>query len=99
MVCHPEHWQKYYSGTPREQAFKRKYSLSDRARYYWPNPAVQAALDRLLANLDSIPLPLSLISQYIPDVYRDIRAGSLPNTASWMVSHRIRSILGDYIFE
>ena len=37
MVKYPEHWMKYYHGTEAEKAFKRKYSLSDRVRYYWVN--------------------------------------------------------------
>ncbi len=98
MIRQPEHWQRYYSGTPPEQAFKRKYSLSDRARYYWPNPAVQAALDKLLANLNAVSLPLSLISQTMPDAYRDIRGGSLPNSASNIIFHHIQSVFGDYLF-
>ncbi len=97
MIRQPEHWQRYYSGTPPEQAFKRKYSLSDRSRYYWSNPAVQAALGKLLANLGAISLPLSLISQTMPDAYRDIRGGSLPKSASNMIFHHIQSVFEDYL--
>ena len=97
MVHQPEHWQKYYSGTPQEQAFKRKYSLSDRARYYWHKPAVRTALDKMLANLNSNPVPLSLISQYLPDAYREIRNGCLPILASNIVFHHIQPVYGDYL--
>jgi len=48
MVRHPEHWKRYYRGDESEQAFKRRYSLSDRARYYWVQPEVQVAFERLM---------------------------------------------------
>lgn len=65
MLKHPEHWTKYYHGSEEEQAFKRKYSLSDRARYYWAQPDVRAALQCLLKNLGTRTLPFALLSQYI----------------------------------
>ncbi|MEX0631278.1 class II D-tagatose-bisphosphate aldolase, non-catalytic subunit [Serratia ureilytica] len=41
------------------------YSLSDRVRYYWPQPQVQQAVDGLLDNLRRRPAPLALLSQYL----------------------------------
>jgi D-tagatose-1,6-bisphosphate aldolase subunit GatZ/KbaZ len=67
MLHNPQDWQKYYSGSPAEQAYKRKYSLSDRIRYYWPHPEIQAALQCLLSNLDEKPLPPNLVSQFVPE--------------------------------
>jgi D-tagatose-1,6-bisphosphate aldolase subunit GatZ/KbaZ len=96
MTREPVHWKKHFRGNERELAFARKYSLSDRVRYYWSDPAVQTTLGKLFANLDTVTIPLSLISQYMPDTYRSIRAGSLPNTASSIVSHRIQVVLDDY---
>ena len=54
------------SGTPEEQRFAAAYSLSDRARYYWPEPAVQAAVAALVRNLTERPAPLPLLSQHLP---------------------------------
>ena len=69
MVEHPEHWIKYYHGDEREQTFKRKYSLSDRIRYYWNVPRVQQAFEMLLDGLGQNPLPVTLLKQFTPDVY------------------------------
>ncbi|WP_322506709.1 class II D-tagatose-bisphosphate aldolase, non-catalytic subunit, partial [Anaerolinea sp.] len=44
----PRHWQGYFAGTPAEQALARRYSFSDRIRYYWHLPAAQEAVRRLL---------------------------------------------------
>ena len=65
MAKHPEHWKKYYRGDAADQAFKRKYSLSDRARYYWVRPEVQIAFGQLMKNLGEKPLPYSLLSQFV----------------------------------
>lgn len=47
----PQQWSRYYHGTPHQQYLDRHYSLSDRVRYYWPQPQVQQAVDGLLDNL------------------------------------------------
>ena len=60
MLRDPLHWKKYYSGSPAEEAFKRRYSRSDRIRYYWGRPEVQAALQRLIQNLQSREVPPAL---------------------------------------
>lgn len=65
MIKHPEHWKKYYHGDDEAQAFKRKYSLSDRIRYYWIQPEVQNALTCLTKNLSGKILPYSLLSQFV----------------------------------
>jgi len=65
MLRQPEHWEKYYQGTQIEQAFKRKYSLSDRARYYWVQPEVQHAFVQLMNHLGDTVLPYPLLSQFV----------------------------------
>jgi len=65
MVEYPEYWSKYFHGDEAEKAFKRRYSLSDRARYYWVQPRVQASLERLMKNLRERRLPYSLLSQFV----------------------------------
>ncbi|MDH5606670.1 MAG: class II D-tagatose-bisphosphate aldolase, non-catalytic subunit [Anaerolineae bacterium] len=66
MVKEPSAWKNYYSGTQQEIVFARKYSLSDRSRYYWPNLRVQTSLKKLMSNLESQLLPYSLVSQFFP---------------------------------
>jgi D-tagatose-1,6-bisphosphate aldolase subunit GatZ/KbaZ len=96
MLRQPGYWQKYYSGTPEEQAFKRKYSLSDRIRYYWTQPEVQGALEHLLQNLRTKPLPLSLVSQFQPRWYARMRevGGSIPIES--LIFENILAVLQDY---
>lgn len=67
MLRQPGAWQKYYTGSEEEKRIKRRFSLSDRIRYYWPHPEVQVALQRLFQNLAARPLPATLIGQYFGD--------------------------------
>jgi D-tagatose-1,6-bisphosphate aldolase subunit GatZ/KbaZ len=87
MLTHPEHWKKYYRGDEREQAFKRKYSLSDRARYYWVQPEVQGAFTRLMNNLGKSALPFALLSQFV---------GETNLTSAQVVEWKIDKTLKDY---
>ncbi len=96
MLGKPEFWRDYYHGTAAEQSFARKYSLSDRLRYYWSDPQVQAALAHLLTNLENVTLPLSLIGQFAPFVYDQVRSGLLPNRPASLIEASIRLILEDY---
>ena len=48
-------WRKYYHGSPERQAFKRKYSYSDRCRYYMPVEMVDRAVQRLLKGCNHLP--------------------------------------------
>jgi D-tagatose-1,6-bisphosphate aldolase subunit GatZ/KbaZ len=96
MLGDPHHWQKYYPGKPEEQAFKRKYSLSDRIRYYWTAPQAIGALEKLIGNLNKSPAPLSLLSQWLPVQYQKIRSGEIGNSQMAIIQDRIDEILGDY---
>jgi D-tagatose-1,6-bisphosphate aldolase subunit GatZ/KbaZ len=96
MTAMPKFWNKYYYSAGRRLSLDQQYSLSDRIRYYWPVPAVEAALNRLLENLDANPPPLTLLSQYLPLQYQAIRAGELPMGARGLVLHAIERVLTQY---
>ena len=99
MLRNPRHWQKYYHGSMQELEFARKYSLSDRSRYYWGDAQVQAAFSRLLANLSARPLPLALLSQFAPEQLARIREGNLANNPEAILLDRIDRVLEDYRME
>ena len=52
MNENPVHWRPYIAADERQEVLKI-YGLSDRIRYYWPEPKVHAALETLLSNIDS----------------------------------------------
>jgi D-tagatose-1,6-bisphosphate aldolase subunit GatZ/KbaZ len=96
MTAAPKFWNKYYLSGGRQLALDQQYSLSDRIRYYWPVPAVESALNRLLASLDADPPPLTLLSQYLPLQYEAVRAGRLRPSARELVLHSIEQVLQQY---
>jgi D-tagatose-1,6-bisphosphate aldolase subunit GatZ/KbaZ len=98
MLREPAHWQDHYHGTPSQMAFARKYSLSDRIRYYWSDPQVQSAIARLFQNLASKPLPPTLVSQFLPAGREKIRSGRIVNSPDSLILDRVGSVLEDYAF-
>jgi D-tagatose-1,6-bisphosphate aldolase subunit GatZ/KbaZ len=96
MVAQPKYWEPYYGGTEAERALARKYSFSDRLRYYWPDPTVEASFQVLVKNLSERPAPLSLLSQFAPSAFRAIRNGELRNDPLSIIRHRIQEALGMY---
>ena len=93
MCADPRYWQPYYPGTEAEQRLARAYSFYDRARYYLNDPRVQAAESVLLENLSRQPVPLLLLSQYLPRQYERVRTGELRNDPRELLYDHI----GDYI--
>lgn len=55
----------------------RVYSFSDRIRYYWPDAEINAAIDTLMDNLSVKPIPLPLLSQYLPYQFTQFREGMI----------------------
>ncbi|MCI9479707.1 MAG: class II D-tagatose-bisphosphate aldolase, non-catalytic subunit [Lachnospiraceae bacterium] len=78
MLAQPGNWQKHYHGDDKQLALARKYSFSDRARYYIGQPEVAAAIDKLFANLKEYPVPMNMLHQYMPVTYAKVRNGLLP---------------------
>jgi len=95
MLRDPSQWKPYYHGTEDEVRRDLIFGLSDRCRYYWNQPSVEEEVARLHRNLRE-PIPLSLISQYLPFEFEAIRAGELKATAEDMISYHIQQVLKAY---
>jgi len=98
MTRQPEYWQKYYRGEEASQRLARKFSRSDRLRYYWGNPRVQSALGQLLQNLGGKTIPVTLASQFLPGQWERIRSGQMKNTPEAVILDKINSVLEEYAF-
>ena len=97
MRAEPEYWRKYYGGDAASARFDQQYSLSDRIRYYWPHPAIQAAQARLLANLEGSTPPLTLLSQYLPAQYEAVREGRVRNLPADLLKEGVAKVLRQYM--
>lgn len=96
MLKEPVYWNKYYHGDEKLQMFKRKYSFSDRSRYYWPNSELNTAQNILFKNLHDNKIPLSLLSQFMPVQFYKVCEGILEIDPEQLVHDHIRTVTGIY---
>ena len=96
MLANPASWEPYYSGPPAQQVLLRRYSYSDRVRYYWHFPEIAAAVDTLIANLSAASIPRSMLSLYLPGQYDRVRAGSLVADPESLIVDKVRDVLRVY---
>ena len=96
MLKNPKDWEKYYTGSELEQKLARKYSFSDRSRYYMARKEINASIEKLFENIDSCDISLGMIKQYFPNAYLKIRKGNLSKTAESLVKSNIKDVISDY---
>jgi D-tagatose-1,6-bisphosphate aldolase subunit GatZ/KbaZ len=72
----PSSWQGHYTAEEPESTLLRKYSYSDRSRYYMHRPEVKAAIGKLMENLHD-KITLTMLSQFMPQQYVHAREGLL----------------------
>jgi D-tagatose-1,6-bisphosphate aldolase subunit GatZ/KbaZ len=96
MLRNPIHWLSYYHGSEDEKSLARRYSYSDRCRYYWVDAAVQEELARLRGNLASCAVPATLWGQYLPSQYEAMRSGRPSGNAEDTIQEHIRTVLRVY---
>ena len=98
MLENPKNWQKHYHGSEEEKRIARKYSYSDRCRYYFSLPEIKSAISKLFANIDSIAdkIPAGMLRQYMPRQYRRVRDGRLEMKAVSLVKDCVVELCEDY---
>ena len=96
MVKNDKNWKKYYHGTQNEIAISRKYSFSDRCRYYFINPRVEKAIQTLFKNIDSVQIPMGLLHQFMPLQYNKVRDGLLKPKGKELVKDAVICVIDDY---
>jgi D-tagatose-1,6-bisphosphate aldolase subunit GatZ/KbaZ len=96
MHADPRHWRSHYRDPARTE-LDLQFSLSDRIRYYWRYPQVQGACESLLSRLRRRALPLTLLSQYLPQQYEAVRAGLLPTSVDELLTDGIARALRPYM--
>ncbi len=96
MLDEPDQWRRYYDGAGALLAAQRHFSYSDRVRYYWPHARAAAAVDALMSRLDGVEIPATLVSQYLPRLWDDVRDGSVRPMARDLVIASVRAALAPY---
>ena len=96
MLDNPNNWIKHYHGSTKQIALCRKYSFSDRARYYIGLPSVNAAIAKLFRNLTEYPIPMNMLHQYMPLTYLKVRDGIIPLEPKELALDSIVAFMEDY---
>lgn len=96
MVEDPGYWASYYEGGDDEQRIARRYSYSDRIRYYWAAPEVEERVGRLFSNLAATGIPEPLIGQFLPKQFTRVREGLLSPHPESLAIDAVREVLRDY---
>ena len=96
LMQQPKYWERYYHGSEGDLAFARRYSLSDRCRYYLEEDAIKESIRRLIANIDAKTLPFGLTSQYFPAQKEAILARGGRADAAWLIKERVRDVIKTY---
>ncbi len=92
----PSYWRNHYDPGSSRLTLDMQFSLSDRIRYYWPKPAVMAAVEKLHRNLTQTPIPLTLLQQFLPVQYAAVRRGLLGVGTNELIIAKIDEVLRDY---
>ncbi|MGR5514648.1 D-tagatose-bisphosphate aldolase, class II, non-catalytic subunit [Vibrio harveyi] len=92
----PNYWRFHYSSKGHQQYLDCSYSLSDRIRYYWNHPEVKAAQQALFDNLAAHPLPITILSQYLPNQAKAISQHQIQNQPAEIVVHKIMEVTQVY---
>lgn len=96
MLDNPGNWKKHYHGDDKQLALARKYSFSDRCRYYIGQPQVVAAMEKLFDNLRRYPVPMNMLHQYMPVSYVKVRDGLLTPDPRELAMDGVANFMEDY---
>ena len=92
MAAEPRHWRPYVAQGPRE-GLERLYGLSDRVRYYWPDPGVTAALKALRTAIDGARVPPGLLSQCAGEPFF---GASDAHLSGRIIAHKVGAVVARY---
>lgn len=96
MLSRPGNWEKYYHGDEQQRRLLRTYSYSDRVRYYWSDPEIEASGQKLISNLSEVTIPENVLSRYLPGQYWELRRGLIDGSPMSLIQSKIRDVIGIY---
>lgn len=98
MLEKPKNWTNHLHGETKKLSFARKYSFSDRCRYYLGEKEVEKSINKLLDNLSEIEIPMNILHQYMPTQYKKVRDGKLTLSPRELVKDGIAEVMKEYEF-
>ena len=95
MLENPAYWVRHYHGSEDEIAIQRKFSLSDRSRYYLSDIRVEKAIQKLKQNL-AAGIPLGLLMQYLPAQAEKVISGKLRPDLDSLIKAKVKDVIDTY---
>lgn len=92
----PKYWKSYYGDKHSDIINNLHFSFSDRIRYYWTDERIQLAYTKLIDNLNQSTIPLTMLSQYLPNQYLKVSDGQLDPTPESLIIDKIQEIVAQY---
>lgn len=96
MIEKPDNWKSHYHGTEQELKLARKYSYSDRARYYFTDHVVKDSIDKLMENMAAVNIPMNILHQFMPNQYEKVMRDTLSNNAFDLLFDAVLEMALDY---
>lgn len=96
MLKNPANWRKHYHGDEKDLELARKYSFSDRSRYYLGEAEVAQAQEKLFANLAKAQIPMNMLYQYMPVQYKRVRDARVKKDVVSLAKDAVVNIVYDY---
>ncbi|MDO4941811.1 MAG: class II D-tagatose-bisphosphate aldolase, non-catalytic subunit [Lachnospiraceae bacterium] len=96
MTEKPDNWKKHYHGSYKQLALARKYSFSDRVRYYIGDDEIVETIDKLFDNLRKYPIPMNMLHQYMPIQYDAVVHGALDKDPKALALDGVAQFMRDY---
>lgn len=94
MLARPGHWINHYHGSDEQLRLARKYSFSDRSRYYIGGLGDRVEL--LFENLRRHPIPSNMLHQYMPLQFQAVRRGELDRDPRELALYGAALVAMDY---
>jgi D-tagatose-1,6-bisphosphate aldolase subunit GatZ/KbaZ len=93
MIAESGDWHHHYEGSEIRKRVQRRYSFSDRIRYYWGKPEAGAAVALLLRSLEGVVIPEPLMRQFLPTAPAELEVAGNP---TGILVEAIDRVLADY---
>lgn len=98
MLANPAYWQAHIHGTSADPRTERHFGLADRIRYYWPDPAAQQAVQRLMSDLDGKRLPDPILAAHFTPIEIASARESRHSLPRALALARVQTALRPYFF-
>ncbi len=96
LMSDNKYWNNYYHGSEQQKAYARKFSLSDRCRYYLEDTQIKASIKRLIKNINALSIPYGLISQYFSEQRESALGATGTEIAERLIKQRIKNVIRTY---